>query len=239
MEDSSLERNVEVLRQRLLDTELRALGTTDLPAAPPQDGGDAGGTELVPRTDEQIRAVIRAVLSGGDNITLTYDSVTNTLSISAAGHTPRTDEEIRDTVATFLRAGKGINLAHDDAGDALTVASTVTPAGGANLGEKTTQTSFGGTFQDTGIDLPSAPAGELWMLLLIDSADNLYPPAVFPASVLLNSPPLTTVSRTSDGGIEVRLQSIGLNIKIGRTAANDFLILTDSNLGSIRLYKLP
>lgn len=80
---------------------------------------DPGGAAL---TTEQVQDIVGSLLYAGDNITLDYDDVANSLTISAADGL--TLEEMQDAVAAMLVAGTNVTLTYNDAAGTLTVDAT-------------------------------------------------------------------------------------------------------------------
>jgi len=72
-------------------------------------------------SDEDARDATAAMLSGGNNVTLTHDDANDTLTIDASGGDGYSDEEARDAAAAMLSEGKNITLTYDDENDVLTV----------------------------------------------------------------------------------------------------------------------
>jgi len=86
------------------------------------------GTPNTQRTDEEIRDVAAALITGAThtNISVSHDDANDTLAITGTPNTQRTDEDIRDVTVAMLTAGTGITLTENDANDTLTVTNSVT-----------------------------------------------------------------------------------------------------------------
>lgn len=73
-----------------------------------------------------------AVLTEGDNVTITYDDVAGTITIAASppgpGDISGFNEAVDDRVAALLQEGAGIDLAYNDGAGTLTVSATVASA---------------------------------------------------------------------------------------------------------------
>lgn len=71
------------------------------------------------RTEENIEDIVGALVTGGTNVTATYDDGADTLTIDTSA---LNEEEVEDAVAALLSAGNAISLTYNDPGDTLTVA---------------------------------------------------------------------------------------------------------------------
>jgi len=84
-------------------------------------------TDGAVRTDEEIQDVIGALVQAGANVSIDYDDVANTLTISSSfTNTQRSDEEIQDVVGTFIQGGSNVTASYDDVSNTLTISATDT-----------------------------------------------------------------------------------------------------------------
>jgi ribulose bisphosphate carboxylase small subunit len=98
------------------------------PPGPPGPEGPAGPGGGI--TVEDVDDRVAALLTAGSNITLTYNDVSNTLTIAATATSGLTAEEVDDRVAALLTAGSNVTITYDDTANTLTIAST---GGGGGL----------------------------------------------------------------------------------------------------------
>lgn len=119
------------------------------------------------RTNEEIEDLVASLVSGGTNITTTYDDASDTLTFDGlsdeqiqdivgamagnnlsyddsadllnATDTNLTDEEVQDIVGPFITGGSNVSVTYDDAGNVLTVSATDT-----NLTSEEVQDIIGG-----------------------------------------------------------------------------------------------
>lgn len=118
------------------DTRTIAQLRAESPAAPltgaellelVQGGLSVGGTvqqlfdwfNLSSGTNETIDDRVAALLTAGSGITLTYNDVANTLTLSTVPAS--IDEAVDDRVAALLTAGTGITLTYNDVANTLTI----------------------------------------------------------------------------------------------------------------------
>lgn len=89
--------------------------------------GSGGG---VGYTDEQVDDRVAALLVAGNNIDITYDDVSNTLTIDVEALTSADignfAEAVDDRVAALIQNGTGISWSYDDVGGTLTPTVTIT-----------------------------------------------------------------------------------------------------------------
>jgi len=76
------------------------------------------GKQRVGKTDEQIEDIVNALVSGGNNVTASYDDANDTLTI---GTSALDTEEVEDAVASLMSTGSDLSLTYDDSVDTLTV----------------------------------------------------------------------------------------------------------------------
>jgi hypothetical protein len=102
--------------------------------------------ETLGRTDEQIEDVVAALITGKNDVTVSYDDVNSQFSINVSTFTT---EEIEDIVSALVSTGSNLSLSYDDANDNLIVSladsisvssveatNTITdPSGTAHTGE--------------------------------------------------------------------------------------------------------
>lgn len=69
-------------------------------------------------SDEDAQDATAALLSGGSNITTSYDDPNDTLTIDTSA---LNEEEVQDTISALLTGGTGVSLNYDDANDTLTI----------------------------------------------------------------------------------------------------------------------
>lgn len=67
---------------------------------------------------EAVEDIINGLLTGGTNITLSYDDANDILTIDT---TALNQEEVEDTVAGLVTAGTAITVNYDDVNDALSI----------------------------------------------------------------------------------------------------------------------
>ena len=84
-------------------------------------------TDGAVRTDEEIQDVIGALVQAGANVSIDYDDVANTLTISSSfTNTQRSDEEIQDVVGALVQGGSNVTASYDDVSNTLTISATDT-----------------------------------------------------------------------------------------------------------------
>jgi hypothetical protein len=70
------------------------------------------------QTDEEIEDLIAALITGGPDVSVSYDDANSNLGIDVA---TTTDEEIEDVVNALLATDSNLNLTYNDSTDTLTV----------------------------------------------------------------------------------------------------------------------
>ena len=84
-------------------------------------------TDGAVRTNEEIQDVIGALVQAGANVSIDYDDVANTLTISSSfTNTQRSDEEIQDVVGALVQGGSNVTASYDDVSNTLTISATDT-----------------------------------------------------------------------------------------------------------------
>ena len=68
---------------------------------------------------EAVEDIVDGLLTGGTNVSLTYDDAGNVLTIDTSA---LNTEEVEDAVAALVTAGNAITVNYDDANDALSIA---------------------------------------------------------------------------------------------------------------------
>lgn len=95
-----------------------------------KDRSNHTGTQLsttISDFAEAVQDTVGALLVAGTNVTLTYNDVANTLTISASGSGGGLDAEaVRDTIGAALLGTGNITVTVDDAGDTITISTTAT-----------------------------------------------------------------------------------------------------------------
>src|SRR5688500_18782460 len=83
-------------------------------------------------TEAGLAELLDARLVAGDSITLTYDDVAGTITVSgiSAGQTA---ENVRNTIAAALVAGVGISIVNDGTANTITISATGGGGGGLDL----------------------------------------------------------------------------------------------------------
>lgn len=78
-------------------------------------------------SDEQAQDAVQALLTGGSNISLSYDDADNTLTIAASiDDTQLSPEEVQDIVGGFVTSGGATSVTYDDANNTLEISSSDT-----------------------------------------------------------------------------------------------------------------
>lgn len=69
-------------------------------------------------TDEEVEDVVGSLLSGGPNVSLSYDDTLDSLTIDTSA---LNEEEVEDTVSTLLSTDPNLTLNYNDSNDVLKV----------------------------------------------------------------------------------------------------------------------
>lgn len=100
-------------------------------------------------TDENAQDAVNALLSGGSNVSVSYDDGNNTLTISSTDtDTNLSDEEVEDIVGTLISAGSGINVNYDDSNNSLTVSNASSILSSSDVDHNSTVGGTSGTPHD-------------------------------------------------------------------------------------------
>jgi hypothetical protein len=84
-----------------------------------EDGGIDSSTDLGGSyDDEAAQDAVADLITGGANVSVTYDDTNNTLTVDTSA---LDEEEVEDTVSTLLTGGTSVSLNYDDANDTLTI----------------------------------------------------------------------------------------------------------------------
>lgn len=72
--------------------------------------------------DEEAQDAVAAALTGGSNVTISYDDANDTITVNAsATDTQLTNEEVEDIVGALVTGGTNITVNYDDANNTLTI----------------------------------------------------------------------------------------------------------------------
>lgn len=117
-------------------------------------------TDLDHLTIEDVQDNMNTFIVDGNNLTATYNDVSNTLTLDVDAHSHTeaeisdlshlTIEEVQDDLSTFLVAGTNVTLTYDDVANSLTI-DAATGSGGATIEE--VQDNLGSTFIIAGSNL--------------------------------------------------------------------------------------
>jgi len=78
-------------------------------------------------TTEEVQDIVGAFVSGGTNVTASYDDANDTLTIESTDtDTQLSNEEVEDIVAGLLAGSGSTTVSYDDSNDVLTIESTDT-----------------------------------------------------------------------------------------------------------------
>lgn len=84
-------------------------------------------TSAITNFVEAVQDAAAGLLVAGSNVSLNYDDVANTLTISATGGSGGLDAEgVRDVIGSALMGSGLVTVTADDAGDTITVSTTAT-----------------------------------------------------------------------------------------------------------------
>jgi hypothetical protein len=118
---------------------------------------------------------VGAFVSGGTNVTVTYDDSGDVLTVSATDtntDTQLTEEEVQDVVGAFVSGGTNVTVSYSDSGDVLTVSADHDHAGDT-LGTASSRvtTAHVGKTDTEELSITESGSGEKYTKTLVRTAD--------------------------------------------------------------------
>ena len=130
-----------------LDLGSNLSGTSNPDGSVTIDGTD---TQL---SDEEVQDVVGPFLSGGSNVTVSYDDSNDVLTIESTDtDTQLSTEDVQDIVGPFVNGGTNVSVNYDDGNNTLTISATDTNTQAFSVAASgSTTLSSGSETADTGV----------------------------------------------------------------------------------------